>query len=98
MTPIALNEACARKLGWHDKPFRGYVRPNIPDYCHSIEAAWEIVEKFPTWTMWRDEQGFHLYVWKSKTDMLNQRESAAINADTAPMAIVLAFLKMEESK
>lgn len=102
-----LNEAVAKKLGWicdetgtwlkdgiyhHDEPGK-----NFPDYCHSIEAAWEIWEKL------RD-QNYDLQLFSS----WDRREIVCFNAtykadigknfqaecDTAPRAICEAFLRL----
>lgn len=56
MTDQEINEAVARKLGWESHPSyivknridwktpKGGDRNKLPDYCHDIKAAWEIVE------------------------------------------------------
>lgn len=98
MTDSEINEAVARKLGWtyfYSGAFSGWgkdaleptqAQPN--DYCHSIARAWDIVEKMPTFVVAKLSSGWaanpqppgFLYLTK---------------ADTAPMAICLAFLKVE---
>jgi len=70
---------------------------DIPDYCHSIEAAWEIVEH-----LHKEMKGS--FRW----DFVLERSDRAwrcgvfdvedIEADTAPMAICLAFLQLSEIK
>src|SRR5258708_7059883 len=51
MTDQEINEAVARKLGYCTTKYRknGCLRPyyiqHEKDYCHSIEAAWEIMEE-----------------------------------------------------
>ena len=59
----------------------------VPDYCHSIAAAWEVVTKAEVFKLhfdWRAE-GLHWSCWYD-----NHLEVS----DTAPMAICLAFLKL----
>lgn len=90
-----INEAVARKLGWsivtshghkdiQDKEGRGKC---LPDYCRSIEAAWEIVDR-----------GFLTGVQIRRSDKkwiagrLGQDIEDSIPADTAPMAICVNFL------
>lgn len=86
---------------WHKK--ENICRERVPDFCTSIEAAWEIVEhekgrstsygmdhfillhrySDSEWTAgwgYLSEDG---YEWNSRSD-----------ADTAPMAIIDAFLKV----
>lgn len=97
MTDNEINDAVARGLGWKilGPEFGGWMREgkhqehrqHIPDYCHSIAAAWEIVDKIPAWDLvaMDGEIQARLYL-NGKTEMAN--------ADTAPMAICLAFLKV----
>lgn len=113
-TDQMINEAVARKLGWrqcvHDhgneirwnKPEMVNCAFRVPDYCHSISAAWEVVESSPNkeWECWfRIDRGIRGYYagWyetihggQSNLDSPLSREWA----DTAPMAICLAFLKL----
>ena len=101
MTNQEINEAVARKLGndlrvynkvdvYKKQPNGNYILTQIPAYCTSISAAWEIVlsvkgrielhRRYDKWKCWlRDE-------------------IEAGQADTAPMAICLAFLKLEDTK
>lgn len=109
MTDQEINEAVARKLGWtlvagsdnrvwlkDGDPVNSVV---IPDYCHSLEAAWQIWEKL------RD-MGYDLQLFSSwnrrnivcfnltfKGD-ISKNYQAEAEADTAPRAIVKAFLKV----
>lgn len=92
MTPEEVNEAVARKLGyvWGDKDILGSPRP---DYCHSIAAAWEIMgwlgEHDYLFTMSNDGEDPNTWlVWL-------ESPSIHVEADTAPMAICLAYLKLE---
>ena len=88
LSPLALNEAVARKL----HPDEIIIISRAKNYCHSIEAAWEIVEQI------NQTYGFVLgksgNKWIVSTTWDNDIESIA-EADTAPMAICLAFLKLE---
>ena len=99
MTPQKINEAVARKLGYKEA-HGAFLEPYpsqrlIPNYCTSIAAAWEIVEfvELPM-TMGNNCvvkcKEWYCYWW----DNANNSE-AKEHADTAPMAICLAFLKLE---
>lgn len=90
MTDQEINEAVARKLGdriRHDE----HCCP-IPDYCHSIAAAWEIVEH----TLMKYAFEIHStptnYIAHFSGPTWKQLMTA--EADAAPMAICLAFLKL----
>lgn len=105
MTDIEINEQVARKLGWTDlflsdnigrMEMAGKRKPTdemnstVPDYVHDIKAAWELTEKIPHCTLYRGGDW-----WKCswlQTDGSNI--TAWITADTALMAICLAFLKL----
>lgn len=110
MTAEDINERVARKLGslvcdhsgeeyryldssksyTHGANGHHYI---IPDYCRDIKAAWEIVEKLKNEnlvTLW-----WHDGEWEC--DIEHSFSEADIGkAETAPMAICLAFLKMGE--
>lgn len=105
MSPAQVNEAVARKLGWEfvDDVWRNPkvhcqecgIALRVPDYCHSIEAAWEIVGKFMSESGWDfNLLGGERYGgdWQANFTGHDQWHSAV--ADTAPMAICLAFLKL----
>lgn len=70
----------------------------IPDYAGRIEAAWEIVEfvqdKITKVMIWNNPwQG----VWVEffhPDDAIDPNKRISANADTAPEAIVRAFLKL----
>lgn len=87
MTDQEINEAVAKKLGID--PF-SFERDANRDYCHSIEAAWEILktaieyECQLTYHHWADGTDF----WEAS---INEQKA---EADTAPMAICKAFLKL----
>ena len=99
MTDTEINEAVAKKLGyWKNEMIPGRVTytkgPNTvaptPDFCNSMEAAWELVEKMEWFCIEKDHNTGAWSVW----DMAGTEEATLIcNADTASMAICLAFLK-----
>ena len=69
----------------------------IPNYCTEIAAAWEIVE----FLIGRNGEGSIFYSRDRKNFMaaLSQGRNlsdAVETSDTAPMAICLAFLKLEK--
>lgn len=87
MTDQEINHAVARKLKGEDTRL-------IKDYCHSIEAAWEIVG-------YMAKQHFGVSVshdnlrdlWQCGIESIKEPGQYE-TADTAPMAICLAFLKL----
>lgn len=71
--------------------YKGKVKP-IPDFCNSIEATWEIVEKIHNtvlFTLW-----WHDGEWEVDIETNEDDEVFVTKADTAPMAICEAFLKL----
>lgn len=97
MTNQAINEEVARKLGY--EPDRGQIFLEgkyvcVPNFCESIEAAWGVVE-------WIHDNGGKM-LWKSCFELSQSgngwlcrlRMAPWEAADTAPMAICLAFLKL----
>lgn len=119
MTDQEINEAVARKLGYCTENHslsckKAYWSEQLgPDFCHSIAAAWEVVE----WLHDKGDQnkpdsipyGFRLehhtensedkwvcelpnVTWAPPYEEMNS--DITVEADTAPMAICLAFLKM----
>lgn len=104
MTNQEINEAVARKLGWNyheslkpvcwQTPAGSYLR-EIPDYCHSIEAAWEIVEHYKPeldsdgFSLDKDFDSVKASQWDCRFGIVHGY------ADTAPLAICKAFLKLE---
>lgn len=108
MTDLELNEAVAKKLGWKEESVPGqsaklWCDPHpsgqrsqwsAPDYVHEIEAAWEIIEHLKT-----DEMGFSLEfeskLWSVGIGPVERNDAWTYeDADTAPRAICLAFLKL----
>lgn len=104
MTDQEINEAVARKLGWtryhgtRDNPDtiscrepKGFLHASYPDYCHSIEAAWEIVDHCGR--RWDVSLAGELNAnWQFI--ILDETYEWRAAADTAPMAICLAFLTL----
>lgn len=84
MTDAEINEAVARKLGID----LGNLKPR--EYCHSIEAAFEILHKFKSWTIGKHWEGGFVCL------LMDGSKPIKAEADTAPMAICLAFLKLED--
>lgn len=105
MTDQELNEAVAQKLkGWFSKckcefPLENAHHNcpaefgtchhadncNLPDFCHSIAAAWELWDHFHEMaTLTKHEEKW----------ILDYGRRFKIEADTAPRAICLAFLKL----
>lgn len=65
----------------------------IPDYCHSIAAAWEIVEyMYEKGTSVLLDGAYDDRNWECSWITSDVRYMGV--ADTAPMAICLAFLKL----
>ena len=74
---------------------------HMPDYCHSIEAAWEIVSRrklifkcefAPYLNLWK--ASFEAFGWCCGEERHNPSKDWKGEADTAPMVICLAFLKI----
>lgn len=102
MTDQEINETVLRKLQKAAALSRGKVIPEgaplveavgyVPDYCHSIAAAWEIVEKIKNQyliTLW-----WHDGEWEIDIEM--EKGAFKENAIDAPMAICKAFLSLNE--
>lgn len=103
-TDQEINEAVARKLGWvrldgapcwsdpYGLSHGDDLGTGVPDYCHSIEAIWEVVLKFGL----EDGAGnFELKTLGSDCHWYCELQGEIGEADTAPMAICLAFLKLK---
>lgn len=111
--PETINEQVARKLGWNEtvcgKPHAHYfwngnpkevcdcgnIYHSIPAYGTSIAAAWEILEKYG-FVLSRTPTGYMCELATGGTDASSTRSEKA-SADTAPMAIALAFLKLHDT-
>lgn len=101
MTDQELNEAVARKLGVPYKPCLPDCHvgdmgecDHTSNYCHSIEAAWEVVEYMAEKHLVRvGKQPVGL--WFCTLDYEPNDKGAA---DTAPMAICKSFLKLESNE
>ena len=102
VTNQEINEAVARKLGvypsnetiaWAKSQVTGAgeFKITIADYCTDIRAAWEIIP-IGIWNIIEtNSKKWRASCWMSKTKKWYWAE-----ADTAPMAICLAFLKLED--
>lgn len=112
MTDLELNEAVAVGLGWNKHPDGQWNKSHpsggevvmwegLPDYCHEIDAAWEVVEFLRQKPLDVDIEIFAgdiLYtVTITRYDGPNEEvQLGDAQAATAPMAICLAFLKMKD--
>lgn len=96
MTPQEINAAVAAKLGhnWYVHGGIGGPHYDGPDYCHSIAAAWEIVECL------NQRKDIHAVIspgtGQSHCVILFRNGGADIDgtSETTPMEICLAFLKL----
>lgn len=109
MADQKLNESIARKLGWKDLRWvrpeglrdelvgqREKSPPygeTIPDYCNSIEAAWEIVENIA-----KNNYSCHVSIYADGDVLIRVHDeefpSVYCKAPTVPRAICKAFLKL----
>lgn len=104
MTNQEINEAVARNLGWivneyswgfkwaRDKSVQcaDMMSDSPPDYCTSISAAWEIVEKISL----GGRIGIHVMNKITSISLRTETGYYTSEAETTPMAICLAFLKL----
>lgn len=101
MTEQEINEVVARKLGWREQNADRFPWMNsqgmelpIPEFCTSISAAWEIVDKIKQTELfalcWHD--GF----WHCEINCCDGEREIDEESETAPMAICLAFLKLKD--
>lgn len=109
MTDSDLNEQVARKLGTMpqcsctDALHKAEATHFFKDYCHSIEAAFEIpgLESLIRLAdgRWSAEfgDGAELNSYY-EIGIYEERRYPSVIADTAPMAITLAFLKLSEAE
>lgn len=63
----------------------------LPDYCHSIVEAWEVAEKCESIVL---DHGLDRETLRLRWSCVMNNAVCCI-ADTAPMAICLAFLKLK---
>ncbi len=105
MTPEEINKAVARKLGrpaacshckgaWEKHQGEMWAKActcscHTTNYCSSIAAAWEIVEKFKEYQIEKLKGPTEYYV-----RLGNVGDKLWAKSETAPMAICLAFLKL----
>lgn len=103
MTDRELNEAVAKKLGWGwyaREDIEGWFKEgelylkDLPDYVHSIEAAWEIVDKIKETELFA--LCFHDLGWHCEINCCDGERPIDEEADTAPRAICEAFLKLKD--
>ena len=92
-------------LPWYGRPNgppESAMIRELPDYCRDIKAAWEIVEKFKGMGLFQTDAG-HWYCVssfnlseKSSDEWYFRAEDNEYGmlANTAPLAICLAFLKL----
>lgn len=99
MTDQEINEAVARGLGVPFCSLKGHEIFAPKDYCHDIKAAWEVVEHILL-IVGDDGDYYTVALSLNKNETLcviNELSDSRIEAraDTASMAICLAFLKLE---
>lgn len=90
MTPQALNEAIAQKLGVELENLKAL------NYCEHISAAWNIVFALRADKMYvsLEDRGFDGRKWLCTIKTTHGAVVLEEKADTAPMVICLAFLKL----
>ena len=108
MTDTELNEQVARKLGHEWPVVNPEHAPNCPfrkkNYCTDIAAAWEIVEWleansmridllncYPAWIAEHPNEKWKVFIARFN---VMHNPNMDVFADTAPMAICVAFLKL----
>lgn len=107
MTDKKINEAVARKLGWTPNPDhqrkneRAWLDVNglnqhLPDYVGDIQAAWEVVEK-----LFQEGMCVQINIAGNEKEVGcnigdKHQQKAFGYSESAPMAICLAFLKLEQ--
>lgn len=110
LSPEEVNEAVALKLGWFNisrytpMAWSGKKQKermvgsfhtvgadaslvDVPDFCGKIEAAFEMLDRLE-WSLSKQPDG--IYCWLNRDGRIVKEI-----ADTAPMAICLAYLKLE---
>lgn len=95
-----LNEACAIKLGLEQLGDRWH-RPNVndenccddlPNYVGDVAACWEIAEKLRKTELF--SLCWHDGYWHCEINVVDWKQGIDEEADTAPEAIVRAYLKL----
>lgn len=107
VTPQEINEQVARRLGWAQRECHYQAGPlricwfdgngdnkgvYPPDFCGDIRAAFEILEGFTGFLLCKTDKGFWVRLHNDHADCFDP----ATLADTAPMAICKAFLRLGE--
>lgn len=109
MTDNEINETVGRKLGWKKDAKNWWFKPTpgqthdfvlvgfVPDYCHSIEAAWEVVNnwfsteiRFRTFELLKNNGS----QWYAQFRQENDDKIYDSVGSLPSMAICLAFLKL----
>lgn len=100
LTPEEINERVAKRLGWkecqcapeHRETHKSYMpsKHTRPDYSRSIEAVWEVIS-LPGY-FWTISNMTHM--WFARYTQEGGKVLSASYADTAPMAICRAFLRI----
>ena len=113
MTDEETNDAVAKKMGWEKvvgpAPMHHVVwirKGNFgngtelpPAYAFDIKAAWEIVERFKPTNAIVLNQHIQSEQWSCQMwTAMTEEPDFTVTADTAPMAICRAFLKLTEPK
>lgn len=98
-----INEAIARELGYEDcgdgnwaRGGKDYDAGPLKDYCRDIGAAWEVVENLKDNIVidrWERKVEHEQKDWRVLIRVTPYGPQIESFADTAPMAICLAFLK-----
>lgn len=99
MTPEEINKMVAIKLGREETSecFHNCGCNSVPKYCIDIDDAWEIVLTVNA-GKWMIFNPGNTNTWVASITDLPDGSKSDAEADTAPMAIALAFLKLEEIK
>lgn len=106
----AVARKLGRIAGVRKRGFAQQQHYDYPDYCRDIAAAWEIMEKVKIISLVPTNRGWHasssegqateddcIELWYPTNCMTRNEDGCGCCAiaDTAPMAICLAFLKLE---
>lgn len=101
MTNQEINEAVARKLGWKECECEPQYRAEhtaympgkhiMPNYTGSIQAAWEIINQFHAVTIGTELREKDCWFCELSPQI---GPRVRVYAETAPLAICEAFLKL----